>query len=398
MTSVDLPLGDPDFNADPYPLWSELREQGPVVFWEGAGAWLVLDHAHVLEVLRDDDHYSPSREYWEHYRPPDRQSLRAYDKAFETGLFHVTHDDHVRLRRLVMKAFTPKGVEAQQPFIEAEVDRLLAGRQPGDAFDVVEDFAELLPPRVIAYLLGVSEDETARFKTIADNMIRGVDPVMLATHADEIDEAVVELIELVDRTLASLDPDADVLLARLRSVEEEGERLSHDELFSLVATLLVAGSDTTVHGIALGALSLLRNPTQRDLVLGDPERFQSAVTELLRYSYIGHGLVRYARSDTTLAGHEISKGAMLIVNVGAAHRDPFVFEAPDTLDLGRDLASAFVFGAGAHYCIGAALARLEIMGALQTLFCRFPRMELAGEPVWGDHLVLRGMKRLPVRL
>jgi cytochrome P450 enzyme len=398
MTSVDLPLGDPGFNADPYPRWAELRAEGPVVWWDVAGAWLVLDHAHALDVLRDDEHFSPSREYWEHYTPPDLDTMGPYDRIFASGLFHVAHDDHVRLRRLVMKAFTPKGVQAQQPFIEAEVDRLLDGHRSGDSFDVVEEYANILPAQVIAHLLGIPENQTSRFKTIADNMIRGFDPVMLASCADEIDEAVVELVELVDRTLESLDPDADVLLARLRSVEEEGERLTHEELLSLVATLIVGGSDTTVHAIALGTLSLLENPRQRDLLLGDRERLSSAVTELLRYSYIGNGIMRYAREPATLAGHVIERGAMVIVNLGAAHHDALVFDAPATLDVRRDVAAAFVFGAGAHYCIGAALARLEIIGALHGLFSRFPQVELAGEPVWGDHLVLRGMQHLPVRL
>jgi cytochrome P450 len=397
--SVDLPLGSPEFWADPYPTWAVLRDEQPVFWWEVAGAWVVFDHAHALEVLRDDEGYSPSRMYWEHHVELPREEKSLHDRVFESGLFHVDHDDHVRLRRLVMKAFTPRGVEDQRAYVEAQVDRLLESCEPGQPFDLTQGLAVPLPARVIGHLLGVPDEESGRFKRIADSMIRGLDPAVFDQVKDEIDRDVAELIEVLDRTIEVVEGSgADTLIARLLAVEEQGDRLTRHELVSLVVTLLVAGSDTTVHAISLGALSLLEHPETLARLLADPTQWDAAVTELLRYSFIGSGIVRYARVPRTLAGHEIAAGAMVVVNLSAAHHDPSVFPDPTTLDLGRDNSHAALFGVGAHYCIGAALARLEVATVLRRFFERFPDATRDGTPTWGDHLVLRGLKHLPVRL
>jgi cytochrome P450 len=370
-----------------------------VFWWPVASAWVVLGHEAAVGVLRDDDSFSPSRRYWSQHVevPVDQQSL--HDRVFERGLFHVGHDDHVRMRRLVMKAFTPRGVEQQRAYVQGQVDALLDGLAPGDRFDVAAELAVPLPARVIGHLLGVPEEEHGRFKAIADSMIRGLDPTVFEQIRDQIDEAVAELIDLLDRTIADLEgTDADTLLTRLLAVEEEGDRLSREELVSLVVTLLVAGSDTTVHAISLGALTLLRHPDALAELRTRPDRWAAATDELLRFSYIGGGLVRYARRDTTLGGHAVEQGAMVIVNLAAAHHDPAVFAEPTRLNLDRDLGPAVLFGAGSHYCIGAALARLEVSVTLRSFFERFPAAVPDGEPTWGDHLVLRGLTSLPVRL
>ena len=230
-----------------------------------------------------------------------------------------------------------------------------------------------LPARVIGHLLGVPDEDSGRFKRIADSMIRGLDPAVFDEVKDEIDRDVAELVEVLDRTIEVVEgTGADTLIARLLTVEEEGDRLSRDELVALVMTLLVAGSDTTVHAISLGALSLLEHPDVLARLLADPSQWDAAVTELLRYSFIGSGLVRYARSPRTLAGHEIAEGAMVVINLSAAHHDPAVFPDPTALDLDRDNSRAILFGVGSHYCIGAALARLEVATVLRRFFERFP--------------------------
>jgi cytochrome P450 len=397
--SVELPLGSPEFWADPYPTWAALRSDDPVCWWETAGAWVVFGHEQAAEVLRDDEGFSPSRRYWEHHveAPPEEKSL--HDRVFESGLFHLDHDDHVRLRRLVMKAFTPRGVEDQRSYIEAQVDHLLDGREPGQPFDLTQGLAVPLPARVIGHLLGVPDEDAGRFKRIADSMIRGLDPAVFDQVKDEIDRDLAELIDVLDRTIEVVEGSgADTLVARLLAVEEEGDRVSRDEMVALVMTLLVAGSDTTVHAISLGALSLLQHPEVLRRLLADPSQWDAAVTELLRYSFIGSGVVRYARSARMLGGHEIAQGAMVIINLSAAHHDPSVFVDPTDLDLDRDNSQAILFGVGSHYCIGAALARLEVATVLRRFFERFPDTTLAGEPTWGDHLVLRGLKHLPVVL
>lgn len=397
--SVELPVGSAEFWADPYPTWAALRDDQPVFWWEVAGAWVVFDHGHALEVLRDDEGYSPSRLYWQHHVEvaPEEKSL--HDRVFESGLFHLDHDDHVRVRRLVMKAFTPRGVEDQRAYIEAQVDRLLDGCEPGRPFDLTQGLAVPLPARVIGHLLGVPDEDAGRFKRIADSMIRGLDPAVFDQVKDEIDRDLAELVDVLDRTIEVVEgTGADTLVARLLAAEEEGDRLSRDELVALVMTLLVAGSDTTVHAISLGALSLLEHPDVLARLLGDPVQWDAAVTELLRYSFIGSGVVRYARSPRTLAGHEIAKGAMVIINLSAAHHDPSVFPDPTEVDLDRDNSRAILFGVGSHYCIGAALARLEVGTVLRRFFERFPAARLDGPPTWGEHMVLRGLKHLPVRL
>jgi unspecific monooxygenase len=389
---------DPAFSRDPYPTWAAQLADGAVQWLDDYQAWLVLGHAEAHRVMRDDEHFTPSRMHWEHYVEPDPGALTVYERIFQTGLFHVDHDDHVRLRRLVMKAFTPRGIEQQRQYVEAQVALLLDGFEAGMVVDLAKGLAEPLPARVIGHMLGVTEAETERFKHLADIILKGVDPVALAENADEIDAALLEMVELLDDTIAAQAPDADNLLTRLLTVEEQGDRLTRDELESLVVTLLLAGSDTTVHAIALGALSLLEHPDQRERLGLDQARWVEVVDELLRFSYIGKGQVRYCRRATTLGDQAIQRGAMLVVNVGAAHHDPAVFDAPAELDVGRDTGATFPFGVGAHFCLGASLARAEISVALQRFFERFPDAELAGPPEFGTHLVLRDVAHLPVRL
>jgi cytochrome P450 len=393
---------DPSFNRDPYPLWADLRAREGLWWMDDVGAWVVLDHALAGAVLRDDEHYSPSRTYWEHYEPPVSAVPTPNERLEATGLFHVGHDDHVRLRRLVSAAFTPRGIEAQRPYLESEIDRLLDGLRPGDPFDVATGLAEPLPARVIGHMLGVRPDRTARFKKVTDRAITALDPTVAGNDDGVLDAAILEFEEVLRETIDEQRTDPDRgdhnLLLPLLDAESDGERLTEDELMSLVVTLLMAGSDTTVHAITLGVRSLLSHPDQRASLGHDPKSWEEAVTELLRYSYIGKGLVRFARRDTELDGRSIRAGAMLFVNLGSAHHDPAVFDEPDRLRLDRDLSAAFPFGVGAHYCIGAALARLEVGTAMRMLFERFPGVRAAGEPEFTSHFFLRGLAHLPVTL
>jgi cytochrome P450 len=395
---MDVDPRDPAFSRNPYPVWAELLTRGAVQWDDEYACWLVLGHAESHQVMRDDEHFSPSRMDWQHYIAPDPGRQSFFEQLFETGLFHVTHDDHVRLRRLIGKAFTPRGVEQQRDYVETQVAELLNLMPSGTTVELAKGLAEPLPARVIGHMLGVVEADTERFKHLADVMLKGVDPVAFMKAADEIDDALREMVALLHRTIDRQPPDADNLLTRLLAVEEEGDRLSSRELESLVVTLLLAGSDTTVHAIALGALSLLENHEQRDLLLAEPEVWPHAVDELLRYSSIGKGQVRYCHRATTLGDQAIEKGAMLIVNLGAAHHDPSVFDCPTVFDVERDTALTFPFGVGNHYCVGASLARLEITVALQRFFERFPHAELAGTPEFGTHIVLRDVAHLPVRI
>jgi cytochrome P450 len=393
---------DPELDRDPYPRWAELRQRDGLWWLPDIGAWAVLDHALALEVLRDDEHFSPSRTYWEHYEPPTGTEPTPNERLEANGLFHVGHDDHVRLRRLVTTAYTPRGIEAQRPYVESEVERLLAGRVAGDRFDLAIGLAEPLPARVIGHMLGVRPEKTARFKKVTDQAIAALDPTVAARDDGVLDRAILEfeavLRETIDEQRTDPDRGDHNLLLRLLDAEADGERLTEAELMSLVVTLLMAGSDTTVHAITLGALSLLEQPDQRAALGDDPKVWEDAVTELLRYSYIGKGLVRFARADTELHGRPIRAGAMLFVNLGSAHHDPAAFDEPDRLRVDRDLSAAFPFGVGAHYCVGAALARLEVGTVLRMFFERFPDARLDGEPEFTSHVFLRGLAHLPVIL
>jgi cytochrome P450 len=383
----------PEYRADPNPLYHRLRELDPV-HRSPAGVWVLTRHADATAVLRDP-RFSSNPGHLHGARPqvgPRRLDTRV--------LLFLDPPDHTRIRSLVSKAFTPNRVRQLRPRVEALVGELLDRVEQQGSPELIADLAYPLPVSVICELLGVPAVERDQFRRWSSDASRLLDrDIDLDEQAMERGTAAIAgfteyFIALIGERRNQARDD---LLSALIAAEEAGERLSWEELLSTIILLFLAGHETTVNLIGNGALALLRHPDQLERLRRDPAIGPSAVEELLRYDSPVHVTARIATTEVAVGGTAIEPGEQVIVLVAAANRDPAVFPDPDRLDLGRPDNRHLSFSAGMHYCLGAALARLEGEVALRELVRRFPRLELAHpEPAYRDHLVLRGLRALPL--
>ena len=402
-TFLDLVLS-PDFRADPYPGWGALREREPVHRTD-LGAWVLTRHADVSALLRDPRTSTDERNS-ELYVPG--ASRGPIDEAGETQpLLFLDPPDHTRLRGLVSKAFTVRMVDQLAPRVQTLVGELLSEMESiaaaGDGtLDLVERFAYPLPVTVICEMLGVPPSDHSTFADWSGLLAHAIDPPVLRTPEQEQQiqttaEAFVAYFEdLIARRRT--EPGGGDLLTALLEAEDEGERLTHDELLAQLLFLLIAGHETTVNLIGNGTLALLRNPEQLARLRGDPSLDKPAIEELLRYDSPVQFSMRICLDDMEFGAVPLPKGSTVLCIIGAANRDPDAFAEPDRLDLGRTENRHLAFGGGAHFCLGAPLARLEGRIAITSLVRRFPELALAGDPVMRDTFTLRGLAKLPVTL
>jgi cytochrome P450 len=305
---------------------------------------------------------------------------------------------HTRLRGLVTKAFTARAVEDMRPRIQQIVDETLDRVIPKGRMDVIEDFAFRLPVTVICDMLGIPEDERALFFTGARASGRLLDPVPLSRAELDAANAGMLMISEYFRRLFDLrrrSPGQD-LTTHLVQAEEEGSKLSTEELTANVILLFGAGHETTVNLIGNGLLALYRNPDQLRRIRAAPS-LSAAVDELLRYDSSVQVTGRTALEDLTVGDTQIEKGDSILCLLGAANRDPSVYPDPDRLDIARHNVRPLSFGGGIHFCLGAQLARLEAEIAIGTLLRRLPTLVLddLDKPDWRPTFVLRGLNSLP---
>ena len=309
--------------------------------------------------------------------------------------------DHTRLRALVSKAFTPRMIETMRDHIQEIVDRLLDRVQDAGRMDVMEDLAYPLPVTVICEMLGVPVTDHASIRGWSADIARSLDAIGLPS-----DQEIVERGRTSRRALAGYfrrlvperraRPQQD-LLSGLIAAEEQGDKLSQDEVIAMCLLLFIAGHETTVNLIGNGTLALLRHPDQMRKLQADPALIGNAVEELLRYDSPVQRTARIASVDAEVGGQPMPKGTMVITALGAANRDPAQFSDPDVLDVTRKDPRHISFGFGIHFCLGAPLARVEGQLALGTLLRRMPKLALAeANPEWRESSVLRGLKRLDV--
>jgi cytochrome P450 len=395
----------PEFRADPYPFFHLLREHEPV-HQTPFGVYLLTRHADAAAAVRDPRLSSDERnsELYQAFVESSDEPARGIfgDEMGQAVLLFLDPPDHTRLRGLVSKAFTPRVIEQLRARIEELVNGLLDTVEArGDAhMDVIADLAYPLPVVIICELLGVPAADHVTFQQWSRELAGSIDPQPLRTPEQEerihtAAEAFVEYFhELIDRRRR--DP-ADDLLSALIAAEEAGDRLSEPELLATALFLLIAGHETTVNLIGNGTLALLRHPDQLDRLRADPSLDRNAVEELLRFDSPVMITQRITLEEYEVGGTTIPARQQIIPLLGAANRDPEAFPEPDRLDLGREGAGRHLaFGGGHHFCLGAALARLEGQIAIGTLVRRFPRLEPAGEPVRRETFTLHGLERLPV--
>jgi pimeloyl-[acyl-carrier protein] synthase len=378
--------------ADPYPAYHAIRERGRVQR-TSAGHWFVTGYEEVSRLLTDPRFgEAAGRGGRIRLSRDNREGPHQLLGRVDTML-SVDPPEHTRLRRLVSRAFTPRSIQKMRPLIQEIVDELLDGLGDRDEFDLVSEISWPLPVIVIAEMLGIPREDRERFKRWSDAMVAtlGGDYSSL----DEARRSNEELVEYVSGVIAERRKEPrDDLISRLVAAEESGQRLSEDEMLGTIALLLVAGNETTTHLISNGMLVLLRHPEQMQRLRADPSLLPSAVDEMLRFTGPVHTTRRTARADVTLDGGQIKRGEIVIGILAAANRDPEKYPEPDTFDVTRNPTDHVAFGDGIHFCLGAALARLEGQVAIGALLARYPVLSLAEEPEWGGNFAIRGLANL----
>jgi len=393
----------PEFRDDPYQFFDILREHEPV-HHTPFGVYLVSRHADAAAIVRDPRLSNNQRnsELYESFVRAGGEPEGAMAEMNDVVMLFLDPPDHTRLRSLVSKAFTPKMVERLRARIQRIVDeRLDAVVARGDGrMDVVTDLAYPLPVVIICELLGIPPEDHATFQAWSSELAASIDPDPLITPEQQVrinaaGEAFLEYFAaLIERRRRSLSDD---LLSALIEAEEGGDRLSEEELLGTALFLLIAGHETTVNLIGNGALALLRNRDQLERLRDNPTLDHHAVEELLRFDSPVQLTQRITLDEYQVGDVTIPKGQNLVPLLGAANHDPAEFAEPDRLDLGRKNANRHLaFGGGHHFCLGAALARLEGEVAIPSLVRRFRNLELAGSPERRDTFTLRGLTHLPV--
>ncbi|WP_427917228.1 cytochrome P450 [Streptomyces sp. cg40] len=386
---------DPAVQADPYPLYRALREADPV-HWNPPGFHFLTRYRDVHALLRDPrlgaDNASTGpaqdNEHTERMAGGDTPSMILMDPP-----------GHTRLRALVNKVFAPRSIAYLEQRIERIADRLLDRWGTGEG-DFVADFAYPLPLEVICELLGVPEGDRDDVRDWSEDMAHLVDPVVTPQAVERGLRGRRRIVEYFRELAAGRRraPGDDILSGLIRA-EAEGDRLSSDELLSTAALLVVAGHETTANMIANGMLALLRHPDQLALLRSSgPGPVPSAVEKMLRYDGPAQAVGRRALTDLDLHGVPVPRGARLVLSLGAANRDPDRFPDPDRFDINRPDNRHLALSGGAHFCVGAPLARMEAAVAFTALLGRHPRLELAAEPRWRERTGLRGLRELRIRI
>jgi cytochrome P450 len=389
----------PEFIRDPYPHYERLRNTDPMHLTP-LGMYVASRHAEASLVLRD-------KRFGKDF--VERSTRRYGPKIMEEPVFRsMSHwmlqqdpPDHTRLRGLVVKAFTARRVEDMRPRIQQVVDQTLDRVAPRGHMDLIEDFAFRLPVTIICDMLGIPEEHRETFYTGSRDGGRLLDPVPLTPAEIAQGNAGNLMAQMYFQQLFELrrKSPGDDLTTQLVQAEEDGSKLSNEELTANIILLFGAGHATTANLIGNGLLALYRNPDQLALLKANPALITNAIEEFLRYDSSVQLSGRVALEDIgDLGGKKIPKGETVLCLLGSANRDPAVYpDRPDRLDITRPNVRPISFGGGIHLCLGAQLARIEAEIAIATLLRRLPdlRLDDAENPEWLPTFVLRGLKRLP---
>ncbi len=392
---------DPACARDPYPLFARLRAHDPIHRDEAMNAWIVTSFDAFVAIVQDARFSLDIRE-WEAFEAPTHPDLLRFRAIDDATLFALPQVDHRRVRRLVSKAFTPRAVLRLAPMIESIVDECLARVRPAGRLDLVSDFAMSFPTQVVSRLIGIpaNSGRELRFKQLADVMIAQASPLLPMDERVAAVPLLDELYRLIDECIAERRraPQDDILSALIHA-EEEGKRLSREELLALVSGLISAGSETTASAFVLGMRELLHRPDPLARFRAEPELRSNAAEELLRHQMPGYFTMRVALEDVALQGRTIRRGQLVLPSIAAAHRDPARFPEPDRIDLGRDLSESALFGRGPHSCLGVQLARLELSIAYGKLVDELPGLRLGcgyDEVTFARHPIIRSIVSLPL--
>ena len=395
-----LSIVDPAHRADPYPLYSRVRARGTLV--PGALGHVTATHAVVAEVLRSEDFRAGTDD--ELLPRQVRALLRwARDPAAlgpvdPPSLLVIEPPDHTRYRRLVSRVFTARAVEGLRARVQTIADELLDELARHPRADLVEAYCSRLPVTVITEVLGVRPEDQARVLAYGRAGAPSLDVGLTWRQFRDVDAAVRSFSAWLGEHLERLrrEPGAD-LLSQLVTLEDQGQRLDDTELRAIAGLVLAAGFETTVNLLGSGTVLLLQQPEQLARLRDEPALWSNAVDEVLRYESPVQLTARFAVRPTELCGRRLKAGGLVVTMLGGANRDPAAFVDPDRFDVGRTNARDHLsFSAGRHFCLGAALARVEGEVGLRSLFERFPDLALAPGARRTTTRVLRGWESLPV--
>jgi len=387
-----------EFIADPYPFYHRLRAADPMHLTP-IGLYVASRHADIVSILRDKRFGKDFIGRMTRRSGPQILEEPVY-RSMSHWMLQLDPPDHGRLRGLVVRAFTARRVEDMRPRIQAIVDEIIDRVEPRGAMDIIADFAFRLPVTVICDMLGIPEKEREVFFTSSRDGGRLLDLALLSNaeiaQQNTFNLAMAEYFRrLFD--LRRREPGDD-LTTKLVQAEQDGDKLTNEELIANVILLFGAGHETTVNLIGNGLLALHRNPDQLRLLQNDPSLIANAIEELLRYDSSVQVTGRTTLEDVDdIGGIPLAKGQSVVCLLGSANRDPAVYADPDRLDITRADVRPLSFGGGIHYCVGAQLARIEGEIAIATLLRRLPNIRLddPDRPDWRQTFVLRGLNKLP---
>ncbi|MET0699826.1 MAG: cytochrome P450 [Mycobacterium sp.] len=392
-------LLDPANRANPYPVFDSIRDRGPLPF-PGGNLVVFSSYAHCDEVLRHPSSASDRLK-----STPAQRAIAAGQppRPFgQPGFLFLDPPDHTRLRKLAQKAFAPKVIKALEGEISQLVDALLDHVEAAGRFDVIADLAYPLPVAVICRLLGVPIEDEPEFGRASALLAQSLDPFI--TFTGELPGGFDERLQagkwlrqyLRDLVQLRRGEPRDDLISGLIAAEEDGDQLTEDEIVATCNLLLVAGHETTVNLIANGIQAMLRDRQHWTALGADPTRASAIIEETLRFDPPVQMVGRVAADEMTIGQTTVPKGDNMMLLVAAAQRDPAMFAEPGTFDPDRKAVRHLSFGYGAHFCLGAPLARLEARIAFTALTARFPQAHLDSEPVYKPNVTLRGLATLAV--
>jgi len=396
----DLNVTDPLFKANPFPIYAKLRAEAPVFQVHGVRphgkAWLVTRYEDVSALFKDARFAKDRKNAMTPEQYKKARKLPAMFKALEMGLLGIDDPNHARLRNLIHKAFTPRMIEQMRDDVQTVASGLLDKIERKGTADLITDYAAPLPLTMIGRILGMPPQDNDKFYRWTKTFVNAGSNSMLVL-VPTLLRFMSYLRGLIKERRARPKDD---LISAMVLAREGADQMTDDEVLAMIFLLLSAGHETTVNLIGTGTLALLEHPDQMTKLRNEPQLAKTAIEELVRYVCpVEMATERYGREDVTIAGTTIPRGELVLGVIGSANRDASAFTNPDVLDITRENNKHLAFGLGAHYCIGAPLARLEGQIGIPALLARFPNLRLGVAPdqlKWRGTFIVRGLEKLPV--
>lgn len=399
---ADYDPRDPDVIDDPIPVLTRLQSVDPVHWSTKLNGWVITGYDDARAILTDKqisaDRLTP---FYEHQSPSMQKRISELIRYLNTWVAFKDPPEHTRLRTLMNKVFTRAAVRELRPAIERAVDRLLDSMEGQSEVDFIEAFAYPLPAAVIMDMLGLPHEDTEALKDWSNKMQLFIGGATTSSEKYTLAErGAIEMATYFRDVIIDREKNlGDDMISKLLTIRQEGEALTEDEVIGTSMLFLFGGHETTTNLLGNGVRAFLSHPEQLQKLLSRPELIRSAVDEVLRFDGPTGATVRVVKEDHELHGQQLKRGDRVFVMINAANHDERVFDSPGTFDIERNPNPHLTFNYGAHFCLGAPLARLEGEVAFLRLFDRFPAMTLTAQRYrYMDTLVMRGVRSMPVSL